>query len=327
MTPQEEHTLEAFNERLRKPVEIRLALSDDPRSREMQAFCRRLGEIAPHVKIVEDAEETGPLPALWIGERLCYCGIPTGNELAPFLEALCFLDADGLPILPSLSEDLNTLEAPANLQVYVAPSCGFCPAVVSRLLPLPFAFASIYLTVIDVALFPETAAAQRIKSVPTLVVDDQLRWTGMVDVTELSRAVVNRDPAMLGSESLLRMLRTEGGAYDLAGMMHRCAKVFPAFADLLADARFTVRLAAMVAVEDLLDRDPDLALQVVQPMLKRYPEANDAVKGDLLYLFGQIKAKEALPLLHRAAASDPNAEIREAAVEALEKIALVQSLQ
>jgi HEAT repeat protein len=46
---------------------------------------------------------------------------------------------------------------------------------------------------------------------------------------------------------------------------------------------------------------------------------SDAVKGDILYLFGEFKSKQALPLL-RAASSDPNAEIREAAAEALEKI-------
>jgi hypothetical protein len=326
MTPQEEETLAAFNKRLTKPVEIRLLLSDDPRSKELQAFCRRLGEIAHRVKIVEEADQTDALPAIWIGERLCYYGVPAGNELEPFLEALCFMDANGSSVLPSLSEDLNTLEAPADLQIYVSPSCAFCPAVVRRVLPLPFAFASIYLTVIDATLFPEMSAVRRIKSVPTLVVDDQLRWTGMVDLSELGRAVADRDPALLGSETLGRMLLAEGGAYELAGLMHRSAKIFPAFADLLMDARFTVRLAAMVAVEDLLDRDPDLALQVVQPMLERYPKATDTVKGDFFYLFGQIKAKEALPLLHRAAAADPNAEIREAAVEALDKIASVLRL-
>ena len=320
MTSQEKAALAAFNKRLTKPVKIRLLLSEDPRAAELKAFCRQLGTIVAHVNIEEDDVESGLPPAILTGVRLRYCGVPAGNELQPFLEALCYLDPDAAPALPSLSEEWSALEAPADLQLFVTSFCGFCPAVVRRLLPLTFADVSVFLTVIDAAMFPEVAAAQHIKSVPTLLLDDHLRWTGNVDMNELERAAVNRDPAMLGSESLGRILQAEGGAYDLAGMMHRHEKIFPAFPDLLTDERFTVRLAAMVAVEDLLARDGQLVLQVVQPMLNRYGQVADAVKGDILYLLGEIKSAEALPLLLQAASTDPNGEIREAAAEALEKI-------
>ena len=318
-TPLEEETISAFGKRLTKEVGIRLFLSEDPRGGELQEFCRRLSEMAPNIRTVEVADEAGPLPAILIGERLRYCGVPAGNEIKPFLEAIAFLDETSIPALDPLPDGFMALETPADLQVFVTPFCNFCPAVVRRLLPLPFLVASIYLTVIDATLFPEIAAERNIKSAPTLVLDDHLRWTGRGDMEELARAVVNRDPAMLGNETLGRILQTEGGAYELAGMMHRHEKIFPAFADLLTDERFTVRLAAMVTVEDLLERDGDLALQVVQPMLKRYSQVADAVKGDFLYLLGEIKSAEALPLL-QAASADPNAEIREAAAEALEKI-------
>jgi hypothetical protein len=319
MTPQEENTLASFASRLTQPIELRLYLSDDPAGKKLQDFGQRLGRIAPQIKTVEADDETGRLPAILIGERLRYCGVPSGNELEPFLEALSYLDTDTRPSQPSFPEELKSLHAPVDLLVFVTPSCSFCPAVVRLLLPLAFASAPIYLTVIDAGLFPEFAAANKIKSVPTSMLDDHLRWTGMVDMGELARAAVNRDPATLGSETLGRILQAEDGAYELAGMMLRCQTVFPAFADLLTDERFTVRLAAMVAVEDLLDRDGDLAQQMVAPIIERYPRLSDAVKGDILYLFGEFKSKEALPLL-QAATSDPNAEIREAAAEALEKI-------
>ena len=320
MTSQEIESLTAFNQRLTKQIEIRLFLSDDPRSTDLQAFCRKLEEAAPRVQTVEDADATGPLPAIGIGERMRYCGVPSGNELAPFLEALCYLDAHCAPALPLLPAELNSLDTPAALQVFVTPPCGFCPAVVRRLLPLAFAPAPFYLTVIDAALFPEIAAARHIRSVPTALLDDQLRWTGMVDLAELGRAAASRDPVSLGGETLGRILQSHGGAYQLAAMMHRRGNIFPAFIELLTDERFTIRLAAMVTIEDLLVRDGDLARQVVAPMLKRYPRAADAVKGDILYLFGAINAAEALPLLHQTAAADPNQEIRESAAEALEKI-------
>ncbi len=319
MTPQEENTLAAFASRLTQPIELRLYLSDDSAGKEMQDFCQRLGKIAPHIQTVTIDDETGPQSAILIGDRLRYSGVPSGKELEPFLEALSYLDTNTRPDQLPLPEELKSLPAPVDLRVFVTPSCNFCPAVVRRLLPLAFAGLPIYLTIIDAGLFPEITAANKIKSVPTSMIDDHLRWTGMVDMSELARAAVNRDPATLGSETLGRILQAEDGAYELAGMMLNRKTVFPAFADLLTDERFTVRLAAMVTVEDLLDRDGDLAQQMVAPIIERYPRLPDAVKGDILYLFGEFKSKEALPLL-QAASSDPNAEIREAAKEALEKI-------
>ena len=319
MTPQEENTLATFDKRLADLIEIRLYLSDDPAGKQLQDFCQRLDKIAAHIKTITTDDETGRLPAILIGDRLRYCGVPSGNELKPFLEALSYLDTHTRPDQLPFPEELKSLPAPVDLQVFVTPSCSFCPAVVDRLLPLAFAPVPIYLTVIDAGLFPDFAAANKIKSVPTSMIDDHLRWTGMVDMDELARAAANRDPAKLGSDTLGRILQAEDGAYELAGMMLDRKTVFPAFADLLTDERFTVRLAAMVTVEDLLDRDGDLAQQMVAPMIEKYPRLPDAVKGDILYLFGEFKSKEALPVL-QAASSDPNAEIREAAKEALEKL-------
>ena len=320
MTPREEETAAAFNAQLTGPIDIRLYLSDDPRGKDLQAFCRRLGEIAPNIRTKEDMDETGPLPAIRIGERLRYRGVPAGKELEPFLEAISLLDLNAPSVDATLTEGFDALEAPADLQIFVTPFCGFCPAVLRRLMPLPFAADSVYLTVIDGTLFPDLASAKNIKSVPTLVMDDHLRWTGMVDMDELKQAVINRDPGMLSTKTLERILETEGGAYELAGMMHRHGKVLSAFADLLADERFTIRLAAMVTVEDLMDRDNHMALQLIRPMLDRYNGAPVSVKGDFIYLFGELKAAEALPLMQQAATADPNEEIREAAREALEKV-------
>lgn len=319
MTPQETETIAAAGARLTKPVDIRVFLCDDPRSNDLREFCRRLSRIAPHIRTAEDTDEADPLPSIGIGRRLRYRGVPLGRELEPFLEALAFLHTGIAPVAPDLPGELLSLDSPADLQLFVTPFCGFCPTVLRRLLPLAFGAAPIYLTVTDAVLFPEIAKARRIKSVPTLVLDDRLRWSGAVDMTELGRAAVNRDPAMLSGQTLERILQADGGAYELAGMMHRCGSVFPAFADLLSDERFTVRLAAMVAVEDLLDRDAELVQQVIPAMLNRYSLAADTVRGDFLYLFGQLKATQALPLL-QAATADPNEEVREAAAEALEKV-------
>ena len=52
-------------------------------------------------------------------------------------------------------------------------------------------------------------------------------------------------------KAALQRLVTEGGAYDLAGMMLSSGRTFEAFLDLLSEENFTVRLAAMVTMEEL----------------------------------------------------------------------------
>ena len=215
----DEEILAAFGRQLAKEVVIRLVVSEDPRGEKLREFCQRVSEIAPKITMVEDAEDSDPLPAIGIGDRFRYRGVPTGNELQPFLEAISYLDSPPSPDSGHIPDEFETADAPADLQLFVAPPCTFCPTVAARLLPLPFSNASIYLTVIDAALFSELAATRHIKSVPTLVLDDHLRWPGEVDIKELGQAIANRDPAALGSETLGRILQVEGGAYELADMV------------------------------------------------------------------------------------------------------------
>lgn len=52
----------------------------------------------------------------------------------------------------------------------------------------------------------------------------------------------------------------------------------------------------------------------------RYPQSGDSVKGDILYIFGELQSPQCLPHLRSVLAAEKNPEIREAAQEALEKI-------
>jgi len=76
----------------------------------------------------------------------------------------------------------------------------------------------------------------------------------------------------------------------------------------------------MVTMEELAAARPTLARQVISPLWKRYPQSIASVKGDMLYIFGELKSPQCLPHLRSVLATEENSEIREAAQEALEKI-------
>ncbi|MGW8187146.1 MAG: hypothetical protein ACWGNK_07760 [Desulfobacterales bacterium] len=319
MTPAEKSQIQSLNEMVTREVTIGMRLTDDPRSRDIEEFCALFHRLVPKIRIRREEATAASLPAILVGPRLSFCGVPSHNEMAPFIEALAFLHAGKTELPESIVVRLRHLRPPASVSVYVAPFCQFCPDVVRRLLPLPFAVDGVRMRIIDGVLFKEAAGENRVRSVPTVILDNQYRWTGGVTLPQLCEAAESRDPSKLDKAALQRLV-TEGGAYDLARMMLGRGLIFEAFLELLVEENLTVRLAAMVTMEEMAAADLTLARQVIAPLWKRYPQSADSVKGDMLYIFGELKSPQCRPHLRSVLATEENSEIREAAQEALEKI-------
>ena len=127
----------------------------------------------------------------------------------------------------------------------------------------------------------------RIRSVPTLLLDDQFRWTGSVPLEELIDTINTRDPVSLGPASLESIIK-EGGAGRLAAMMLEAEKLFPAFYDVLTHNKWPIRLGAMVVIEEIAGKNPDLAAEALSPLWDRFHGASVQIQGDILHVFGEI---------------------------------------
>jgi len=171
----------------------------------------------------------------------------------------------------------------SNLVIYVSPQCKFCPEAVSQLLPALSLNHNIRLTVIDAVHFPELAQKDDIQSVPTLILEDQFRWTGTIQINEVFEMMAKRDPNALGPVSLEMMLK-DGKAGQLAEMMLKEAEIFPAFYNLLTHSKWPVRLGAMVVMDELIEKNHDLAAQALERLWERFYQVDNRVKGDLLYI-------------------------------------------
>ncbi len=240
--------------------------------------------------------------------------------MPPFIEALAALDSGPLQVTESIKSRLKENNLPATLTAFIAPQCTFCPKVISQLIPLSMVESGVRLIVIDGTLFPEMAQAHMIQSVPTILLDDQFRWTGSVSLDELIDALSTRDPALLGAASLESILK-DGQAGHLAAMMLDAQKIFPAFYELLTHEKWPVRLGAMVVMEEIAAQAPAIASEAIDPLWGRFEGVSDQIKGDLLYLFGEIGDHRAISWLKNVLDGDFDAEVKEAAREALEKLA------
>jgi HEAT repeat protein len=90
--------------------------------------------------------------------------------------------------------------------------------------------------------------------------------------------------------------------------------------ELLASPEMGVRLGASALVEELAVSDPDrrpLAAAALAPLLG---DADPVRRGDAAWLLGFVGGAGELTALETLAAQDPNADVREAAAEAVEKI-------
>jgi glutaredoxin len=311
----EEETLRALGRGVPAGSRLGVRATADPRSRELAAFCRRLAELAPHIAVApEEAEESADaLPAIVLPNGVRWCGVPHGTELEPFIEALA--GRTGPP-----PEGLAAVTLPAVLEVYVTAHCPFCPETVRRLMPFAGAGGRIRLAVIDGGFFTEAAERAGVRAAPTVVLDGTFRWTGTVPLAELRRLLVERDALSLGPASLEMMLKA-GGARRLAQMMAAKGALVPALIELLCHDRWPVRLGAMVALEELAALDAGLAAEALERLWQRYGTAPETLKGDILFLIGEVGARGFLARVQSAAAEAASAEVREAAGEAAQKLA------
>ncbi|MDY6988435.1 MAG: thioredoxin family protein [Thermodesulfobacteriota bacterium] len=319
ITPAEEKQIQTWNSGLTGAREIHLLFTDDKRAAQIEDFCKDLVRLAPKVQMVRKEEEHVETPSIGIGSGLRYQAVPLGTELGPFLGAVSDSDKSYAQLSPSLIRGLQEITVPAALSLFVAPQCPHCPVTARQILPLAGASEAIRIRVIDGVLFPEIAQSHHIRSVPTVVLDEQFRWTGTVELKELVDVMTNRDPADLSASSLEGMLK-EGDASQVAAMMLEREMIFPSFMDLLVHEKMFVRLGAMVVMEEIVERNRALAAQVVDPLLKRLDEAGDRAQGDILYVLGESGNASLMPALERILKGSFHGEVKEAAQEAMEKI-------
>jgi len=308
-----------WSARVGADIEIRFQRTLDDRSALFEAYLDELRKLAPHVRIVLGNEGGDGPPAIILRENLRFQALPEGFELQPFLELL----RAGAEPDPGDAADRPAspiqVEWPATIRIYVSPHCPHCPRAVSQIAPLAFENPRIDVTIIDGMLFPELATRDRIRSAPTVLLDETFRWTGVPPGEELMRALLDRDPSELSAESLKRML-TEGEAERLATMMVKHGRVFPGFEQLIDHPEWSVRLGAVVVMEELAEKSRELARMSLEPVWERFAGLDRSVKGDVVYLSGLVGPLDWAPRLEALRGEDASEDMREVVDEALENI-------
>jgi hypothetical protein len=321
MTPNEEQQIKHFNREIADTkIQITVKMSNHSQSSDIQKFGEILSHLVPSLIIKnERTDDDSELPAIVIGNSLYYHAVPMGRELDPFLTALKMSVNAGEHKLTDLKQNLSELTSAASFDIFIALHCPFCPVTVRAMIPLSFMSNLIRISVIDAGLFPDLALARGVRSVPMVFLDQSFSWTGEVDINEIIRVVENRDPTLLSTESLKKMLH-EGFAWKVAEMMATKGLVFPNFIELLVNSKWTVRLGAMAAVEEMIFRNPALGAQLEKFLWQKLPDLEDPVKGDMLYILGETGNRKTVSTIESILKESVSKDIQEAAQEAINTI-------
>ncbi|MFH2000243.1 MAG: thioredoxin family protein [Planctomycetota bacterium] len=319
MKDKEDKLIQDFNENLSGEIAIRVITGRDEQGESINAFCSKLSMLAPKVRIAFEEDPNCGRSCIRIFENLAYHAVPSGTELEPFLLGLAILDGKKPVITPRIREQLDGLRTPAYLRLYVTPQCPHCPVAARDLIALAAASPLVHLTVVDAALFSDMAQADAVQSAPTLILNNRLRWGGSTYFKEVVEVMTCSDPSRLSLPALESLLH-EGGASQVTRLILETEKAIPRFSDLLIHESWSVRLAAMVVMEELIEKEISVAAACLSPLGNRLSELDDQVKGDIVYLAGKAGGKEWLPLLYDLLKQEKDLELTEATLEAINSI-------
>lgn len=314
MNTEDQKRIQAVRSRIGSPLRLQLFHSQADRSGELASFCGALCDALPCLELKRETLADEQLPYFQIGENLRCAWVPKGEKLSLILETLIWASGDQPP--PAVS--IEPPDLPAAIRLYLADACPHCQQVLSMLLPLGFVDPQIRLTLLDAQVHVEQSAKDDVRSVPTTLLDD-FRWNGSFPLEELLNIIRQRSPANLGPTALEMMLAS-GQAEKLAKLMQTENAIFSAYYDLVTHPLWSVRLGAMVVAETLAETCPELAVEMAQPLWKRYAGLGVAAKGDLIYLLGEIGAVDLRAELATLFETEDNPELKDALNETLEKL-------
>lgn len=321
MTPEDKTIIQNWYTS-QKDLHIRLAAPHGEMGDRMRGFCNQLKAALPTLTIKKESDETGfspPVIIVGIHNNIAIKAVPSGKLLRPLLTAI---ETSG-EVPPDMGNDVNgqlqQIDLPVALTLYIAPHCPHCPGTLEKLLPLAAANRHLRLTIIDAQQFQHAAQRDQIRSVPTLILDDQFRWSGPMDLQEILTICIQRDPAQLSAASL-RQLIEDGQAQRVAQMMVAADTIFPALVELITHERWSVRLGAMVTAEYLADEAAPLALNLATRLWDRFADLTDPIKGDVLQVIGQANCDTARGYLDSVLSGPFDESVKEAAADALKNM-------
>ena len=145
----------------------------------------------PAVAIVRE----GDAPADY-GVRLF--GIPSGYEFGTLIEDIRLVSSGDPALSDATLAELATLSSPVTIQVFVTPTCPYCPRAVLLAHRLAMASELVTASMVEATEFPQLSNRYQVYGVPRTVINDVIHVEGAVPESMLITKLMNvKDDAFM----------------------------------------------------------------------------------------------------------------------------------
>ena len=318
LTSQELETARNTLEALQNPVVLKVNLTKDTLSKKFRKFIETLAAVSSKLQPIYTTYSADDPPTIELKPNLRYMALPSGREMAPFLQSLICRSRGETSLAERTLSNMANFITSMKVEVMVSPTCPHCPTVVGLVNQLAMISTYLEVTIIDITLFTQFAQKYNIRAVPTLVIDGQEQLVGTISEDLLVDKLTSQSPATFRPDSFKKIVK-EGDADKLAGMMVADGDVYKGALELLADPDWSVRMGMMVVLEEVAMLSPDLVQSVYPNVVDMLDNGDANQRGDMAYLLGNIGNVNVLGPLNMLL-NDKNPEVAEAAFEAIQKI-------
>ncbi len=101
-----------------------------------------------------------------------FYGIPSGYEFSTFLDTMLAVSRGDSELAPETREKIRAVTKPLHLQVFVTPTCPYCPAAVRLAHRMALESDLIRADMIEATEFPHLVTKYQVRGVPLTVVNE-----------------------------------------------------------------------------------------------------------------------------------------------------------
>lgn len=109
-----------------------------------------------------------------------YYGIPSGYEFASLLEDILMLSANDSGLDQATRDELAKLENKVHMQVFVTPTCPYCPGAVRVAHQMAFESKNVVADMVEATEFPHLSMKYNVQGVPRTVINESQFLEGMM---------------------------------------------------------------------------------------------------------------------------------------------------
>lgn len=107
-----------------------------------------------------------------------YYGIPAGYEFSSLLESIEMISTGDTQLSQDVIEKVKTINKPVHIQVFVTPTCPYCPSAVLMGHALAILNRNIRADMVEATEFPQLAYKYNVRGVPRVVINENHFFEG-----------------------------------------------------------------------------------------------------------------------------------------------------